>query len=97
MEKEYKYISIYEIEARPRTKAFEISLNQDGTILGNISWNNDWRQYVFEPVVVYSTIWSEDCLKDIYDFLVFLKEEKRQKKLADREEQKNEVENNAKI
>lgn len=89
MEKEYKHISIYETAAKPRTKTFEISSNHDGTILGNIYWYGAWRAYVFEPMMAYPTIWSEDCLKDLHQFLIDLREEHKKRQLQAREEQKN--------
>lgn len=87
--KEYKHISIYETAAKPKTKTFEISSNHDGTILGNIYWYGPWRGYVFEPVMSYPTIWSEDCLKDLHDFLLFLREDRKKMNELVREEKRN--------
>ena len=86
-QKEYKHITVYETAGRHRSRTFEISSNEDGTLLGNIYYLNTWRQYVFEPALGYPTIWSQDCLKDLCEFLIFLKDEraKRLKEIKDAE------------
>lgn len=64
---ETKYFTIKEIPFKGKTKKFNIISKSSGYILGEISWYRGWRRYVFLPVD--TTVWSEDCLKDIGKFL----------------------------
>lgn len=50
-----------------KTKRWEVISLRDGAILGRISWWNAWRKYVFSPS--YPTVWEEDCLHDVAEFI----------------------------
>ena len=67
-----KYIKIVEIEQKPKTKVYAIFPTlHPGESLGKISWYPRWRQYAFTPEP--GTAWSDDCLKEVHEFLVQLK------------------------
>jgi len=63
------HIKIEKVEEKAKTSVFEVSSNHDGTVLGKIFWHGPWRQYVFEPMRLYGTVWSSDCLKELEGFL----------------------------
>lgn len=72
------------IEKKPKTKVYSIISIYDEKLgisrsLGTIYWYSSWRQYVFEPSSSFATIWSDDCLKELYEFLKKLKEERKRK------------------
>jgi len=67
-----KYVDFKLLERKGKTGVFHVVAVRDGVILGRIVWYGSWRQYVFEPVA--ETVWSQDCLQQIIDFLQQLKE-----------------------
>lgn len=67
------------IGQKPKTKVYGVYSTHDKSILGKIYWYGSWREYVFEPLTRSATIWSEDCLKELYEFLKKLKEERKPK------------------
>ena len=69
--KSYKYITIYEIEQKPKTSVYCVDNRRSGNKLATIKWYSAWRQYCFEPEI--NTIWNDECLKDIVNFLERLK------------------------
>lgn len=67
MKTTYKYITIVEIKKMPLTSLFEVFNNKSGGGLGIIKWYPIWRQYSFFPRP--GTVFSQDCLRDITDFI----------------------------
>lgn len=68
-----KYIIIEEIASKTKTKRFVIRNNNSQQIIGTVNWYGAWRQYCFSPA--YQTIWNNDCLNIIKEFLDNLKKE----------------------
>lgn len=64
-------------EDGPKTQIFSIVSQHDKTELGRVFWHWSWRQYVFEPTVDEKTIWSDSCLKELFDFLQDLRAKKQ--------------------
>lgn len=62
-----KYLIFKQIPYEGKTKRFEVISKLHGNILGRISWYGAWRQYIFSPS--YPTVWNNNCLKDIINFL----------------------------
>lgn len=66
------------IEMREKTKddngrpIYWIMNRKSATILGTISYYNPWRQYVAQ--MNNRVVLSHDCLADIQDFMIRLKE-----------------------
>lgn len=72
------------IEEKPKTKVFSVISTYDeqrgvSDSLGRIHWYGRWRQYIFEPETLFQTIWSDDCLKELYEFLKKLKDDRKKK------------------
>jgi hypothetical protein len=63
-------------EIKSKTNVYDVISNYDKSLLGKIYWHSPWRQYVFEPNREVPTIWSDDCLLDLFNFLHKLKEER---------------------
>ena len=61
-----------------KTKVFEVR-NKDDVFFGTIEWKNTWRQYVFTPPA-YSTFWARSCLKQLFDFMEKLMQERKKTK-----------------
>ena len=68
-----KHLNIIEAEKKPKTQVYDIFSSHDETLLGRIYWYPSWRQYVFQPIIDIETIWSDDCLEELYDFIHNLK------------------------
>ena len=66
-------INVSSIKAR--TKAFSVYSTHDNSFLGSIYWWGRWRCYIFQPTQRDATIWSDDCLKEISDFLTKINHE----------------------
>jgi hypothetical protein len=49
-----------------KTKGWHVRTT-GGVLLGYIFWRAPWRKYVFAPAA--DTIYEEDCLRDIADFI----------------------------
>lgn len=78
MVKEYLYFEEYYPEVERKTKVFIVKLKSDKEKIGSIEWNTGWRQYCF-----YSdrmTTWSQGCLKQVYNFIDKLMEERNDEK-----------------
>lgn len=65
------------IEDKPKTKVYDVVSEHDLTFLGRIYWYGAWRQYVFEPNRDVPTIWSDDCINELYKFIHKLKESRK--------------------
>lgn len=74
---QFKYFYIEEIEhlAKPKTKVYHIFSESSDTIIGEIKWYANWRQYCFYPY--QKTVWSRGCLIDINSFLKELMDERK--------------------
>lgn len=72
-----KYIRGYDMTPQNRkTKIIHLISNGDvETLLGVIKWFGSWRQYCFFPET--NTLYSNECLKDIKEFLEKLNKEKK--------------------
>lgn len=68
---------IFPQDPKRKTKKYLVHSRYDGAILGAISWYGGWRQYVFLPHP--DTIWSDDCLLELSEFLKQLKEARKKK------------------
>lgn len=51
---------------KPKTKTWRVSSRLNGSFVGAVLWHGPWRRYVFAPEP--STVFEEDCLRDIADF-----------------------------
>lgn len=62
-----KYIEFDEVMPPPKG-IWVIRNKRSDTIIGKIEWYSPWRRYVadFEE----GSIWSEDCLQDIRQFIL---------------------------
>lgn len=68
----YKFIQVIEISRTIDGKGlFRIESNKTKDILGFINWYPAWKKYIFSPC--YDTIWSDDCLTCIIQFIKRLK------------------------
>ena len=52
---------------RKKTLTFAVYSIHDDTLLGEIMWYAQWRQYVLEPS--RRTVWSHDCLREVSIFI----------------------------
>lgn len=70
-----KYIRGYDMTPQNRkTKIIHLISNGDvEVLLGVIKWLGSWRQYCFFPET--NTLYSNECLKDIKEFLEKLNKE----------------------
>lgn len=59
------------------TQAWMVIAKQGDTPLGFVKWDTGWRRYVFAPIA--STIYEQDCLRDI---AIFLEDRTREHKAA---------------
>ena len=51
---------------------YEVYSKFNNALLGEVQWYGAWRQYVFAPTQIVSTIWSHDCLTDLSSFIQLL-------------------------
>jgi hypothetical protein len=72
-----KYKHIYFKKIPPEKGLWYCFNNSTGIGLGCISWYAPWHQRVFEPAPNIQAVFSDDCLKDIVDFMRQLREERR--------------------
>ncbi len=65
----HKYFTIREFSPAPKRKTCTYVLANSSTdsILGAIKWYGPWRQFTFQPMA--GTVWNDDCLEIIGDFL----------------------------
>ena len=62
-----KYLIIEEIPSDRKTKLFDVLEKSNRRFLGVIYYYPTWRKYIFTPAK--DTVWSSDCLKDVFKFL----------------------------
>jgi len=68
MKSRYKHIHFVETDTPNRkTKTFECMNNDGVTVLGDVEWENGWRQYCFYPED--DMVFSMSCLVDICHFI----------------------------
>ena len=68
-----EYLIFKQIPYDGKTKRFDVISKLHGNILGRVSWYSSWRQYAFSPS--FSTIWNNNCLKEMINFLEQLMKE----------------------
>lgn len=69
------HLKFNELPVARKTKLIQILSNHDGFLLGQISWDGGWRQYVFLPNE--GCRWSHDCLDEVAAKIRSLMEERR--------------------
>ena len=62
-----KWIDFLERPPNPKTRLWRVVSKKGGDSLGRIEWYGPWRKYAFEPHE--STVYEEDCLRDIAAFV----------------------------
>jgi len=73
-----KWITFRLFEEKPKTEIWAVLTKGDKLVLGVIRWHGPWRSYAFFPKG--GTLYEEDCLRDIADFIEEKMKEWRQKK-----------------
>jgi hypothetical protein len=63
---------------KPKTKTWKVLSKYDSSMLGWIGWFSRWRKYSFFPS--NSTVFEEDCLRDIAMFVQHKTQEHKLKK-----------------
>jgi hypothetical protein len=71
------------IEEKPKTKVYSVISSYDGSNLGQVRWYSYWRCYIFQPRTDCETVWSDDCLNELQNFIRGLMEERKAKRLSD--------------
>ena len=72
---EYKWIYFVKTKQLLKTSIWEVRAKKDNGLLGEVGWYSKWRQYVFAPCP--QTIYEDDCLRDIRDFLLRLEAKRK--------------------
>ena len=90
IEAEGKYIYFYKEKPNPKTKVWSVISKGDNIWLGKISWNGQWRKYVFASTYkaegtkygrfVSDIIMEEICMRDIANFIE--EQTKKQKEMS---------------
>lgn len=68
MKTRYKYLHFVKV----KTSMWECRSNKTSVALGNIYWDDYFRQYSYSPDL--NTVYSASCLDDIADFVRQLKQ-----------------------
>ena len=77
--KETKYLKFILIKEKPKTSIYEVrSIKEEWDILATIEWYPGWRQYCIMTEIY--TVWNDGCLKDVVEFLEFLREDHKSKR-----------------
>lgn len=63
----YKHIEFEWVAGQEQRKTWRCVNIKGGYPLGIVSWYSAWKQYCYFPVA--STVYSQDCLEDIIDFM----------------------------
>jgi hypothetical protein len=75
--KETTYLRFIDKELRQKTKMVGVVNIHHDEEIGEIKWFGRWRQYCFYPSS--NTIWNTECLKEIYDIIKDLMNERKGK------------------
>ena len=62
-----KWIDFVLVKEGEKTNAWHIVTNKGRKMIGIIKWFPRWRKYAFFPFA--DTIYEDDCLKDIAEFI----------------------------
>lgn len=68
MSKKAEWIRFLVEEVKGKTLVWRVETKSPVVILGLIKWYPPWRKYSFQPLA--NTVFEEDCLRDIADFIV---------------------------
>jgi hypothetical protein len=70
--KKYKYFTIRQAAEEQFNKrpVYRIFNNKSEDEIGLISWYSPWRKFVFCPHPTERTVFSEDCLLNVIDFIM---------------------------
>ena len=71
------WLRIVEVGNTGKTKIFDVAPKEGGNNLGQIRWFSHWRKYSFFPNA--STIFEQQCLRDIAQVLGILMNERKKK------------------
>jgi hypothetical protein len=74
--KEYKYLKFIEVEAKTKTKVFEVRNKLYGDLLGFVKWYAPWRKYCLF-LDSAGIVFDANCLADIHDFINTLMAERK--------------------
>ena len=61
------YIEFIKCGEKPKTNGYAVYNKEHAVVIARIKWYGPWRKYCFFPVA--ETIFSSDCIKDIYTFM----------------------------
>jgi len=70
-----KHLIFKIIGRKPKTNVYQV-LSNDGIVLGSIYWYGKWRQYIFEPDMLITCVFSSSCLLEIVQFIKNIKRKK---------------------
>lgn len=73
--KDYVFFEEYYPEVDRKTKVFLVKTISDKEKIGCIEWSCGWRQYCFYSDL--QTLWSSGCLKQVYEFIDKLMEDRK--------------------
>lgn len=73
-----KWIDFLLMEQKPKTQVWRVETKEDKILLGIIKWLPRWRKYSFFPTE--NTVYENQCLKDIANFLEVLMNKHRSQK-----------------
>ena len=77
MKTEFKYIRFDLLRSTNKTSIWSCKNIRFNYELGIIKWYGPWREYCFFPIT--NTIFSDECLLAIVEFLESLEKERRQR------------------
>jgi len=50
-----------------KTQVWEVVNTDESLLLGYVEWFGRWRKYIFRPLSM--TVYEQDCLRDIAEFI----------------------------
>lgn len=72
--RKYKYFTICEgTKGQGGRMEYRIISSSSLTPLGDIAWYSRWRKWCFFPARFGETVWSDQCLSDVLDFMKMLR------------------------
>lgn len=75
-----KWIRFELKEKKPKTNVYVVIANDRDILLGEIRWYASWRKYTFMPEP--NTVYETKCLSDIIEFIDYLMNERKKRKLG---------------